>query len=269
MSTTGRQAALKEEYKDASHLDARIRLHALYSTNKQGLHDWVFDHIKLPSECRVLEVGTGSGRLWLENSGRIPGGWQVALSDLSPGILLEARRNLSACPHPFSFLALDVQRIPFADATFDAVIANHMLYHVPDRAAAYSEFSRVLKPGGRLYAATNGRFTMREYDELVKRARRQGEEERGMRMIADSGQETGFNLENGAAELSRRFSSVVMHRREDALVVTEAGPLVAYVEASEHLTGEELAVLRALAEEMIRREGSIRITKDVGMFEAW
>lgn len=263
------RAAVREEYKDASHLDARIRLHALYSTNKQPFHEWVFDQLNLPAQCRVLEVGAGSGRLWVANSNRIPPGWKLTLGDLSPGILTEARRHLAGCSHLFHFAVLDTQALPFCDAVFDAVIANHMLYHVPDRPAAYAEFRRVLKPGGRLYAATNGRYTMREYDEIVSRAAHGESRVRGVSPITDSGEQTGFNLENGAAELSRVFPIIVLHRREDSLLVTETEPLVAYAEASENLSPEEIAALHRIAEENIAREGSMRITKDVGMFEAW
>ena len=45
--------------------------------------------------------------------------------------------------------------------------ANHMLYHVPNRRAAYAEFCRVLQPSGRLYAATISRDNMRELDASV------------------------------------------------------------------------------------------------------
>jgi SAM-dependent methyltransferase len=44
----------------------------------------------------------------------------------------------------------DAYRLPFADGTFDAVIAAEILEHLPDDAAAMAELARVLKPGGRL-----------------------------------------------------------------------------------------------------------------------
>ena len=53
-------------------------------------------------------------------------------------------------------------RLPFEADTFDAVVANHMLYHVPDRAQALAEMQRVLKPGGQVYLATNGLAHLRE-----------------------------------------------------------------------------------------------------------
>ena len=52
---------IQNQYKDASQLDARIQLHAKYSTNTQGLHAWVFEHLRLPPTCQVLEVGCGWG----------------------------------------------------------------------------------------------------------------------------------------------------------------------------------------------------------------
>src|SRR4051794_13357257 len=109
---------------------ASTRFTALIS---KGFHEWVFDHLNLPAQCSVLEVGAGSGRLWVENSGRIPPGWKITVADLSPGILAEARQNLVRCPHQLQFVVLDAQALPFRDAMFNTVIANHMLYHVPDR----------------------------------------------------------------------------------------------------------------------------------------
>jgi len=48
----------------------------------------------------------------------------------------------------FSRLRVDVTRLKFPDASFDAVICNHVLEHVPDDARAMSEIRRVLRPGG-------------------------------------------------------------------------------------------------------------------------
>ncbi len=263
------QSALQHHYQNASRLDARINLHAKYSTNQQGFHAWAFECLRLPSTCRVLEVGCGSGRLWLENQHRLPAGWDLTLSDLSAGMLGEAQQHLSDCGHPLQFIASDAQALPFADHCFEAIIANHMLYHVPNRAAAYREFRRVLKPSGRLYAATISRSNMQELDELVKvfRPSHSQDHETGS-LISDRRLSTGFNLEHGASELARWFSSVTLHHYDDALVVPEAEPLVEYVRSTGYLQEDALAKFQRHVEAVIERHGPIRISKEVGMFEA-
>jgi SAM-dependent methyltransferase len=263
------QKALHHHYQHASRLDARIHLHAKCSTNPQGFHAWVFEHLRLPPTCRVLEVGCGSGRLWQENQHRIPAGWDLTLSDLSAGMLREAHQHLRACGHPLQFVISGVQALPFADSGFEAVIAHHMLYHVPNRAAAYREFRRVLKPGGRLYAATSSRDHMRELDALVHMFRpAASQRHESVSLISDRRLSTGFNLEHGAAELAQWFSSVTLHRYGDALVVPEAAPLVAYVQSAGYLTEDQLARFQQHVEALIQRDGPIHISKDGGMFEA-
>ena len=263
------QYILQNHYKDASRLDARIQLHAKYSTNTQGLHPWVFEHLHLPSTCHVLEVGCGSGQLWLVNHHRLPAGWHVTLADLSAGMLATAHRQLSPYGHALRFVVHDAQALPFAAHSFDAIIANHMLYHVPNRPAAYAEFCRVLKPSGRLYAATISRDNMRELDALVSHVHPFSSQDRAAaNPMSDRRQRTGFNLEHGAEELSQWFAFVTLHRYADALVVPEAEPLVAYIRSIGVLTEDELMRFQHHVEEVIERHGPIYISKDVGMFEA-
>src|SRR4051794_33286592 len=85
---------LSQQYNNASNLEARIALHARFSTNTYGWFRWLFDHIHLPPHSRILELGCGTGRLWLESADRIPEGWNVTLSDFSPGMGQEAQQNL-------------------------------------------------------------------------------------------------------------------------------------------------------------------------------
>ena len=136
-----------DQYQDASNLNARIQIHVLFSTNKYGWPQWVFDQFDLSPESRILELGCGSGRLWLENLHRIPEGWEITLSDFSSGMLQEARRNLRDSQRRFEFEVVDAQSIPFEGESFDAVIAKHMLFDVPDKTKAFSEMRRVLRPG--------------------------------------------------------------------------------------------------------------------------
>src|SRR3954470_19921346 len=254
------QTYLREQYKNAANLNDRIQLHVRFSTNPYDFHMWVFDQLKLGPDSRVLELGCGPGSLWRPNLARIPAGWQIMLTDFSPGMLAEARANLAG-DHPFAFEHADAQALPFADAQFDAVIANHMLYHVPDRAKAFGEIRRVLRPAGRFYAATNGENHLREMYELVQQ----------FDSTIELWNRMTFRLEGGAAELGPFFSQVRLHRYESELVVTEAEPLVAFVASTigAELTGARRTAFTQLVEERIAADGAIHITKDTGLFEAY
>jgi ubiquinone/menaquinone biosynthesis C-methylase UbiE len=263
MSQISDQTYLREQYKNAANLNDRIQLHLRFSTNPYDFHLWVFDQLKLAADSRVLELGCGPGSLWRPNLARIPTGWKITLTDFSPGMLAEARANLAGA-HPFAFEQADAQAIPFADSSFDAVIANHMLYHVPDRPKAFAEIRRVLRPGGRFYAATNGEKALQEIHTLVHQF------DPTIGLWGRPGT-NGFTLEGGGNELSEWFSYVTVHRQENALVVTEAEPLVAFVAsmANADLIGTRRAAFTQLVEERIAADGAIYITKDTGLFEAY
>jgi ubiquinone/menaquinone biosynthesis C-methylase UbiE len=250
------------QYADSSNLDARAQLHIRFGTNPYPWFRWYFERLSLPPEARVLEVGCGPGSLWLENADRIPAGWDITLSDLSPGMLDEAKRRLSAVDHPFNLQGIDAQAIPYPAGSFDAAVANHMLFHVPNRIQALSEIRRVLREGGRFYAATNGEANMRELQELLHEI---DETVPGRRDVQ-------FTLENGRQQLETHFAHVKRHDYADSLAVTEVEPLVAYLLSTRATIDRNDPRLRAF-EERIRHEietaGAFTITKSVGLFETW
>jgi ubiquinone/menaquinone biosynthesis C-methylase UbiE len=252
---------LNQQYRDGANLNARAQLHARFSTNRLGWLRWAFDRLTLPPGARVLELGCGPGWLWRENRERIPPGWALTVSDFSPGMLEEARVNLSSLERAPSFQCVDAQALPFADSSYDAVLAHHMLYHVPDRQRALAEIGRVLAPAGCLYAATNGSQNLIELDELLASVAPE------LGSVFVHAQE--FTLENGAQQLLRHFSDVRACWYDDELAVTEVEPLVAYVlSSSVRLTPEQLAQLRAAVATRLSEHGVLRIRKSVGMFEA-
>lgn len=255
-----------EQYRDAANLRARMALHERFSVNHYPWQRWVFDHLALPERCRVLELGCGPGKLWLENADRLAPGWVVMLGDYSPGMVREAREglretNLSAARAPaFAYVNLDAQALPFADASCDAIIANHMLYHVPDRARALREIRRVLRPGGRFYAATNGAGNMRELDEILTQAGLAG-----LRRPANH-----FTLESGAAELAGVFAQVTLDRYDDGLVITEAAPLVGYLcSGLRYAAADQARIAATVDRELAARGGALHISKSSGLFTAW
>ncbi|RJP53254.1 MAG: class I SAM-dependent methyltransferase [Anaerolineaceae bacterium] len=250
------------QYRDSSNLDARAVVHQRFSTNPYGWFHWVFDRLSmLPENARILEVGCGPGYLWKECGQPIPASWNITLSDLSPGMVDAAWRNLVVTGRNFKFEQIDAQSIPYPDETFDAVIANHMLYHVPDRRKALSEMRRVLKTGGRLFAGTLGRNHMREmWDQLE-----------GVATITRETITSAFTLENGTAQLQEFFPRVEVFCYEDNLRVTDVAALVAYVRSmtsTAEFSEEQFQAIEREFTEVMKTNGEIFITKDSGMFVA-
>lgn len=260
---TNQQYLLTEQYKDSGNLDARIEIHRRFSTNSYGWFNWVFDTLAtLPKEANVLELGTGSGALWVDIADKIPAAWTITLSDLSDGMLDAAWRNLVVTGRNFKFEQIDAQSIPYADETFDIVIANHMLYHVPDRPKALAEIKRVLKKGGHLVAATVGESHQKEIKNWLGRIGKDGK---------FSPFSEPFTLENGAEQLAPFFANITVSRYEDSLLVTEVQPMIAYLRSStraSEISEEELAKVKAELEKEIQQSGKIFISKDTGLFKA-
>lgn len=260
---------MSEQYRTAANLHARIALHERFSTNRVDWFRWVFDHLTDAAVVHVLELGSGPGRLWRQNRDRVPLGWTVALSDASVGMCREAQANLLGQGQRFAFAVIDAQAIPFADASCDVVVANHMLYHVPARRRAFAEIRRVLRPGGRLVAATNGADHMAELSALTRRF------DPALADAVTAGA-AGFDLENGAAQLRPWFDEVALHRFADELVVTEAAPLAAYILSAPPGLDAANAVcergvgtrLTAFVQQELDERGPLRVTKATGLFTA-
>jgi len=263
LKSSDQQYLKTDQYRDSSNLDARARIHERFSTNSYGWFRWVFDVlVKLPENTRILELGCGNGLLWKENASRIPAGWNITISDLSSGMLDAAWRNLVVTGRAFQFKEIDAQSIPYEDETFDAVIANHMLYHVPDRPKGIAEIKRILKPGGRLVATTVGANHMKEMMDWYQQVH--------ISKIWESFANP-FVLENGLEQLAPFFSEVRPSRYEDNLYVTEVEPIMAYIRSGmrvAELSEKELANLQQHLEQELQEKGRIFISKDSGLFEA-
>lgn len=263
LKSSDQQYLKTDQYRDSSNLDARASIHQLFSTNSYGWFRWVFDALmKLPGNARILELGCGNGLVWKENASRVPAGWNITLSDFSPGMLDAAWRNLVVTGRAFQFKEIDAQSIPYEDETFDAVIANHMLYHVPDRPKGIAEIRRVLKPGGRLFATTVGKDHMKEMMDWY----RQVHVSKTWESMANP-----FVLENGMEQLIPFFSEVSLARYEDNLLVTELEPIMTYIRSGIRvleLSEEELSNLQKDLEKELQEKGRIFISKDSGLFEA-
>lgn len=274
---TGMERSLASQYKNASNLSARIALHSLFSSNKEGWFPWLFRLMNLQPGMCVLEVGCGDGALWTQNKDRLPEHVSVVLSDISEGMIRDVRRNISQAKAPgsrrnisqdvsdgFRFQVFDCCHIPYGDSTFDLVIADHVLFYVDDIPQALSEIRRVLRPGGRFICSTYSAAHMHEIRDLVR------EFDSHIVLSADNLYEH-FGLENGRQILGDVFSSshIDTKRYDDSLEITDPQPLVEYI-LSCHGNQNQYLVNRykefyAFVEEKVRH--SYHVTKDAGIFE--
>ena len=179
-------------------------------------------------------------------------------------MLAEQRQALASIPHGFTFEEIDIQAIPYDDATFDGLIANHMLYHVPDRAKAIAELRRVLKPGGVLYTATNGEKHLREIHALMGLLGFQPNEWLGGFVERGS-----YSLESAPDQLRAQFEQVEVRRYDDGIEVTDPEAIVDYIQSHPlQLSEEQLNALNTFIQARIHKTGNMTITKDMGVIVA-
>lgn len=258
---TGMENSLKAQYRNSTNISARIRLHRLFSSNKQGWFPWIYEQCQITEGMKILELGCGNGRLWIENKAKLPADCEIILSDISEGMIRDVRREQSLQDDRFSFAAFDCHAIPYEDASFDLVIANHVLFYCKDVDRVCSEVGRVLKPGGRFVCGTYGVAHMQEVSRLVTQF-----DDR----ITLSGENLyeHFGKENGAQALAPYFAEVDRQQYEDALIVTQAEPLIEYVlschgNQNQYIL-EKYNKFRKYVEGQIRN--GYTITKDAGIF---
>jgi SAM-dependent methyltransferase len=247
---TDRTFLQTDAYADSTKLNSRSSLYE-FRRPPGSFYDWALARTSWPDAARVLDVGCG------------PGGYLAALPasvravglDLSPGMAAEAAAHAPA-------LVGDAAQLPFADATFDRLLAPHMLYHCPDIPAAVAELRRVLRPGGVLIAITNDPEHLAELRE-VHIAAAGG---RAPSIVSDR-----FNLANGGAFLEATFDEVVLERFDGELVVPEVGPLVRYVASMMSWYGdgtveETLADIERRLQAVIDRDGAFHARTMAGAF---
>jgi SAM-dependent methyltransferase len=260
--TVGAQAdaaGIQAQYRDSSKLARRANIHK-YGTSPIGWFEWVAQEARLPDGAAVLEVGCGPGWLW--GAAGFPTGLALTLTDVSKGMVAEALARVRGFGRYRSVEGrpADVARLPFPDASFDAVLACHMLYHVPDAGAALDEMLRVLRPGGVIVVTTNGADNMGEMYALAQ--------------VAWGGSPTdpsgaSFGIEAAEAALKARMNAVELVTFRDVLRVIDGEDIVAVLTSyppGEHATDAQLGVLRkAIAKRMAEQNGLFLITKRQGL----
>jgi SAM-dependent methyltransferase len=256
-------------YGDDANLSARQAIYR-YQDEPFDFQGWALSFVPWRGDEVVVDVGCGNGHYLRRIAGAGRARLNVGL-DLSVGMLTGTlARWPDGTPVPPTMSA-DAQHLPLGDSVADVVLAMHMLYHVPDIASAIGELRRVVRPGGTLLAAANGRGGLAELYKL-----------RWDAIAAVAGRPVEpwswfarFNVENGVGLLREAFDQVDVHVSERELHVPEPGPVVAFLD-SQSLPADVIppgiewndvvAEMHRRAAEQIDAEGTLRVSTRMGVF---
>ena len=251
-------SVVKQQYATANNLNTRISIHDKYSTNKMGFGNWIISNYRINKGMKVLELGCGTGDIWKNRASLIRDCSKLILSDFSEGMVAAANENVGNYDN-IEYKVMDIQEIPYEDETFDIVIANMMLYHVPDLYKGLAEVRRVLKGDGSFYCATYGEHGIIEY--LAKLFAMYGVEDNLNK---------NFTLQNGYELLNKFFSKVERLEYVDSLAVTDADDMVNYIYSLSSMTTLSNVPKHIIKEILMQNltNGVLNIPKEYGMFIA-
>jgi len=259
---------LRDQYATTEKLDIRLEAHQRYSERQDDFLDWVLDHLDPRPGDAVVDIGCGRGSYHIPLVQR---GARVILAlDTSAGMLSTSQQQANAHHLPVVAIEADAERIPAPDASYDLGMANHVLFHVGDVAAALRELRRVLKPGGRAVLSTAGANSSARLESLHREAaERLGYKPTGR--VIDR-----FNMDH--LDLVRSvFPHAVRDMRDDAFVFPSADVTVRYYASGmidaianrpvDNVHRDQLLTLVAeRVAAVIAREGVFRDPKPAGCF---
>jgi len=248
---------IKTQYRDSSKLARRANIHK-YGRSPIGWFDWIAREARLPAAAEVLEAGCGPGWMWTAEG--FPAGLSLMLTDLSPGMVGEALARVRGLARYRSVAGreADAAALPFADSSFDAVLACHMLYHLPDAGRALDEMVRVLRPGGMLVVTTNGADNMAEMYALAGAAFGGLDRDPGG---------AAFGIEAAEVAMRTRLAEVTTAIYRDELHITDAedivGTLTSYPPGDAASPAQLDAMREMIAAQM--QDGVFRTAKRQGL----
>lgn len=128
--------------------DRRATLYDLMEgfAERLGLGKWRKEQWDKVADGSILEVGVGTGK----NFPYYPTNSEITAIDFSEKMLSRARNKARKLDVKVRLLPMDVQKLDFADNTFDTVVATFVFCSVPDPLKGLAEVKRVCKPGGKV-----------------------------------------------------------------------------------------------------------------------
>ena len=217
--------AVKRQYAATDPLKVRIETHRLYEERRVDLDEEAARLLDLAGGESVLDVGCGPGFFldYLRRQGRA--GRLVGV-DQSAAMLAEGVNRAAMAGLTIDRVRADALALPFADSSFDWVIARHMLYHVHDKLAVLRELARVARPEGGVLVSTNARQSLPRIQELTADVLDR------FGLPCPPWAAGGFSVEDAPGLLGQVFPVVDAVILPNALVFTSADPIVRYVETA-------------------------------------
>ena len=256
----------------------RLRSAAYADDAKLAARQAIYRHLERPwpsAGGRVLgvvalqgdDVGCGNGND-VRDLQRAAWRGPLLAFDLSVGMLA------TVAPRGVPVANADAEALPLRDGVADVALAMHMLYHCPDMAATVRELRRVVRAGGALVVSTNARAHLQElralWTEVLSETLARPVEP--WRTATER-----FPLEDAPAVLGAVFGDVELQRTGNRLLVPEVEPVIAYVESTRDLSGDDIdddvwaAALERLRERLaalIVAEGAVALTVVKGVLVA-
>ena len=113
----------------------------------------------------ILEIAAGTGAVTRELAKQVPSGVSIVATDLNQGMLNQATGRGTA--RPVTFRLADAMALPFPDASVDTIVCQFGTMFFRDKAAAFREARRVLRPGGHFHFNVWDRIEENEFADVV------------------------------------------------------------------------------------------------------
>ena len=262
---------IRRQYSTEDNLRIRQEIHDKYTVPNVNFSEWALNALNLRGDERVLDVGCGNGLYYSRLRQRYPNVQYFGV-DLFEKMLLSH-------PSPVNLSVANIAHLPFPNASFDVVMANHVLFMVEDVDQAIVEMRRLLKPGGLLMATTNSSNNMPELQVLMRRAMVLLSRSSGSSLSQASPSITErFSLENGAPLLARHFYAVVRYDLPSALVFHSTDPAMTYLETTRDMRegtlppdvewDDVMVIMRQQINQLVKHLGELVINKLTGVLIA-
>lgn len=249
------------QYRFPDRLKARAILHTRYG--RGDWFEWLVQHISLPMGSTVADVGCGAGAFWVHAPHTVPSDLKLRLFDISEGMVDAARSSIGALNRwrEVEVSVADAIALPLADASVDATIAIHMLYHLAEPAAGLKEMARITRDGGKVAVVLNSAGTMAELSELIR--------------MASKGTAKGLpeplSSEQGLVLMQQEFQNVEKIRYHDELCVTDPVDLLGYLTSLPFADTPEMTErLATIVDDAFREgQGVFKISKASDLLLGW